>query len=74
VRAYSAIFVVLYIAHIVSTCLRLLHMLRRFAQHLLSHGLTPTSELLVFSFSPYAHDSLPPIGGESNSGSTRSCR
>jgi len=35
VRSFSAIFVVLYIAHIVPTCLRLLHMLRQFAQHLL---------------------------------------
>ena len=38
VRSFSAIFVVLYIAHIVPTCLRLLHMHRQFAQHLLSHG------------------------------------
>ena len=33
---------------------------------------TATPELLVCITSSYVHDSLPPIGGESNSGSTRS--
>jgi len=37
VRLFSSIIVVLYFAHIVHTSHRLLHMLRQFAQHLLSH-------------------------------------
>ena len=64
----SATFVVLYIAHLVPTCLCLLHMLGQFC------SVTAISELLVCIISSYVHDSLPPIGGGSNSGLTRSCR
>jgi len=38
VRPFSSIIVVLYFAHIVHTCHRLLHMLRQFAQHLRGHS------------------------------------
>jgi len=64
----SATFVVLYIAHLVPTCLCLLHMLRQFC------SVAAISELLVFTISSDVHDSLSPIGGGSNSGLTRSCR
>jgi hypothetical protein len=37
-------------------------------------SVTATSKLLVCIISSDVHDSLPPIGGESNSGSTRRCR
>ena len=54
-RSFSAIFVVLYTAHIVPTCLRLLHMLRQFAQHLLSHGNLRAAGVCRLL---YVHDSL----------------
>ena len=74
-RSFPATFVV-YIsltlsppASVSSTC---------FVNSLSIRSATATSELLVellvCIMSSYVHDSLPPIGGESNSGSTRSCR
>jgi len=52
VRSYSAIFVVLYITHIVATCLCLLHMLRQFAQHLLSHSSLIAAGMYLLSVCP----------------------
>jgi len=63
----STTFVVVYIAHLVPTCLCLLLMLRQFC------SVTAISELLVFTISSDVHDSLSPTGGGSNSGLTRSC-
>jgi len=69
-RSFSAILVVLYIAHIIPTCLGLLHC---FVNSLGICSVMVTSELLMCVISSYVHDSLTSIGGESNSGSTRSC-
>jgi len=52
VHSYSVIFVVLYITHIVPTCLRLLYMLHQFVQHLLSHSSLIAAGMCLLSICP----------------------